>query len=208
MHTITHRRKGQRRSYLKRFMSDTIHVHQAPMRSRPEGLTRTTNPVTGRKELHDMGPMYDTFALKARNQAAQEIFGNIAYVYNDKLVIDTSMGKMKLPVQRLPDGSIKLLRTEGPASIPRSVVLFEMAEMRTRDRIDTLHSIELERGRWTLVRYFFGGDKHLLVEMSLMRAQIKRSIVYPTREQLLSNYHAGCVTWASEQRIEKPSDIL
>lgn len=71
MQPMIHRRKAAvRRSHLKRFMSDTIHIKQGPLRSAELGVDRN-----GAELRHK----FDAFALKSRNKAAQETFGSTAH---------------------------------------------------------------------------------------------------------------------------------
>lgn len=202
MHRVVHRRKAQRRTHLKRFMSDTVHIHQAPLRSPVVGNYTVVSRETGLKETRNQESLFDAFALKSRNKAAQEVFGNVAYVHRGQLIIDTSQGKMMLPIVRTSDGKVYLQRTEGPNLIPRAAVIFKLYHS-DDERIDTLYSIVLERGKYNQVKYFFTGRMHILVHMSLLSNIVRRSIVYGDRDTMLRAYGVGNVYWEEFQKISE-----
>lgn len=232
MFAVIHRRKGMRRSHLKRFSADVTHVRRiAPPLGAPE--------VGRLKSGESMEARFDAFALKARNRAAQHWFGEVAYVWDGKLIIDSSMGKMKLPVHYDPvtnkvslaralprkaeepwaidsnGHKVKLYDKSNPPDegnyIPRAAVLFQLAEIKQaggrQEKIDIARSVVLEQGKWTCVRYFFWENKHMIVDISTMRCEVRRSIVYNDRNTLFKAYHGGNIYWAEHQRLnKKPED--
>lgn len=223
MHTITHRRKGQRRSYLKRFMSDTVHIHQAPLRAREEGVTKhiehTLVPdgkgeptkhdpeglysVHSRKVTRSHEGVYDTFALKARNTAAQQTHRQLVYRDNKgEWKQDDGKGKMSLPVLRdLNTGEVYLDRVDGPNEIPRAVVLFRLWQGTRRQGQTEYNSIVIDNGKWNTVRYFFGGDEHFIMEEKRMTNMVRWSVPYRTRGLLFQAHYNMMLIWEATQKL-------
>lgn len=215
-------RRKQRRAYLKSFSADVTHIKQAPLRAPEEGLRKITDyhliaDGKGEKTKHDPEGLlsvrahtrliseegrYDTFALKSRNQAAQELFPQFSVHYdkNGELTAIAHDGIMRLPVIRQADGSILIMRTSGPDLIPRAEVFFKLWQGTRRQSITKYHSTVLEQGKWVTVRYFFAGTEHLIIHESRMRNVIKRSIPYRSRALMIQALQNNLVVW---EQIDK-----
>lgn len=196
------RKKAQRRSYLQRYSANVVHIRQYPLREPELGKARTTDPVTGRKELHSMEPRFHTFALKARNQAAQQTWGGRIIIDEKGELRAISLDStMRLPVVRQADGSLILMRTEGPQLIPRAEVFFKLWQGTRRQSITSYMSVVLDEGKWNTLRYFFGDNNHLLVEEKRLANIIRRSIIYRSRDLLLQAVNNDHIYWEETQKL-------